>query len=149
MAIGGSLRTGRRFVEIQGAIFAFVGIITGYVAGEFRTGDFFVECLDETLLHHFAASAVNRVRNIGIQFCPAVVLADNAIGGKFAAALVAVEGPQVIFGAAMGAAGSQFSAGHSNERPICSFNDFKITNDKGGIECYGAKRPEPFTRLVH
>ena len=78
-------------------------------------GLFFSQFFDDPQLNHFAALRVDRMRDIGVQFCSSVGPLLGSGMAKFLPALVAVVGTHMIFRATLAAIGSQLPAGHCDE----------------------------------
>ena len=125
--LGGSIWLGE-------CLFVIEVVVSRDVAGKLRPLEFGMEFANHAVLNHLAAARVDRVRDIGIELGPAVLVLDGPIFLEPQSALVAKAGLEVVFTAALRAMGGQFAARHGHKRAIRSFDDLQIPNDKAIVK---------------
>src|SRR5262249_42439518 len=110
---------------LEVAVAAVVVVVGADVAGELGPLPLVVVRLDDRLLHHLPAGAVDRVGDVGVEFGPAVVVAGGPVLVQVGAAVVAIARPQVVLGPAPWAPVGQLAAGHGHEEALGALNDLQ------------------------
>src|SRR5262245_7335645 len=130
-AAGDHAGVARRVVIDVAAVVVVVGAdVTGHLGPLALVG----VRLDDGHLHDFAAGAVDRVGDVGVELGPAVVIAGGAVLVQVVAAAVAVAGAEVILGPAARAAVGELAAGHGHEQALGALDDFQVPDDEGVVE---------------
>ena len=148
-----------RMLRLDVFRFIKVGIIPieirRYISRQFAAIKFFQIRHQHAPLQFEPARGVDRMRDIRVQLGPHETAAAAAIWAGHVAifvqsrpALITEPGTQMVLLAAAPAAVAQFSAGHRQEKPIISFDQFHIANDEGVIESERAKRAKPAASAV-
>jgi hypothetical protein len=89
------------------------------------------------------------MRDVGIELGSALLIPDLAIVLQPQTALVAIGGPEVILGAALGAMRRQLSTGHRHKWSTRTLDDFQITDNKAIVKCDAAKCLKPIIGIFH
>ena len=137
------------FCVALGVIFRVVIVITARVAGLPGAFFFFLKGPQNSALNGLAAGGIDRVRDVGVEFRPAISVAQSPILVQACAALVAVAGAQMVLAAALRATVSQFTARHGHELALGAFDDLQIANDESIVKRDGAEGLQPFVVVFH
>ncbi len=133
----------------RGVMLLAVIVVRAQVPGFLRAHQFHVVGLDHSPLDQFAAVGIDRVRDVGVELGAAVGVLRGPLLVELGAALVAVQGAEVVLGMAPGTAIGQLAAGHRDERALGPLNDFQIADHEAGIERDRAEGLQPLVRVVH
>src|SRR5262249_17566888 len=107
------------------------------------------ELTDDALLNHFAARAIDRMSDVGIELGAAVFVQRSAIGIETVTTIIAVVRAKMVLCPALWTVGSELAAGHGDERAAGAFDDFQVADDKTIVKRDRAERLQSLAGLFH
>lgn len=121
---------------VDAGIELFVPADVPGLLGAFR---FFGVRAQDRALDEVAGGCFDWVRDIDMEPSTAVHVADGTLFIQPPAAVVAEAGPQVVLGAARGAAVGQLAAGHGHEPALGALDDLEVAHHEHVVEGDGAE----------
>jgi hypothetical protein len=110
---------------------AAVSQLFGNIAGLLRAANLVSKGGENLLLNRLAALGVDRVSHVAVHF---YAFAVGRHSRKLCPALIAESRMQMVFGAAPGATGHDFTRGHCYKEAVGAVDDFDVSDDKAPIQ---------------